>query len=124
MLFHGQGQDQDQEASPDVIDYIFHGLFGLFFTFIAVSVIAALFNNRMLARFHWGKGRGGAPMSRFSIVMSLPLPLFVSLRYIVAIVAILTKQKMWDIPYWWFFICIGMFVLAAALDELRKRWSL
>jgi hypothetical protein len=110
------------DAPPTVAQYIFHSLFGLFFAFMAVWMIIALFSERQRSKLHWGKGRRGPPMSRFSILMALPFTLFVPARYIVYILAVAAgHEKTWTVPNWWFIPCVAIFLLGALYDDTSRR---
>lgn len=111
-------------SPPTAVDYIFHGLFALFFLWISACLVIALFNDRYRAHagFRWGKGRGATPMSRFGIVMALPFTLFIPVSCVMAIPAALAgKEPGWFIPYWWFFPCGILCLVGSVYDGLREN---
>lgn len=110
------------DAPPTVAQYIFGSLFGLLVATLAVWMIVALFSDRQLSKFHWGKGREGRPVSRLSILMILPLFLFIPARYCAWIIGMATGHEgTWAVPNWWFFPCVALFLLGAIHDSIARR---
>ena len=102
------------DSPPTAMEYIFHGLFALFFLCFSVTMIIALFNDRVRAGFRSSKSRVG-------IVMALPFALFIPVRYLIALPAIIAgKDPSWNIPVWWFFPCGALFVLGLIYDGISR----
>ena len=113
---------QSENIPPTVWEYIFHSLFGLGFAFMAVSTIIALFSERERSKHHWGRGRGNPPASKLSLLMALPFCLFVPVRYVVYLLAVVTRhEEDWRVPNWWFFPCIALFFIGGLYDNVIQK---
>jgi hypothetical protein len=104
--------------SKAMSDRILNGVFGAFFGCFSVWLIGALFSARFLSNLHWGKGRGGPPVSRLSIFVFLPFCIYIFVEH--SIIA-LGYEWRWKIPPWLFFVYFGLFILCSVRDSRNAR---
>ncbi len=95
------------------------GLFGLFMGCFSIALVACLFRDRLLSRFHWGKG-GRTPVSRTSILVVVPFSLYFSAK---PIAVALGYEWPWAIPVWLFAAWFALFFLCQARDITRAKNS-
>jgi hypothetical protein len=99
-------------------DRIFNGVFGAFFGFCSMYLVAAMFSNRLLAKVRWGKGGGGPPISRLSIVVCLPFTSYISIK---RITIALGHEWPWSLPMWPVILWIAFFILCSVRDSRKAR---
>ena len=99
-------------------DQILQGIFGVFFGFFAAYLLGALFSNRFRSKIHWGKGAGGPPISRFSIVVLLPFTIYIAMKHCTIA---LGYQWTWNLPPLLFAAWFVLFIISSLRDDRNAK---